>query len=178
MQDISDDCTDMRLLPMNEVLKPLAWLKGTWRTKSPGAGKYPTIQPFRYCEEMSFSSIGQPMLNYSALSWKPDEKTPMHYEVGFLKIIPDTNKVYMLLSHNFGVTTIEEGVVEDKIIELKTTHIGRPTEGTRRPIVLELRRQFALVGDCLEHTLYMATENTKLQEHLRAVYIKKCEADP
>lgn len=131
--------SDMKILPMDQVLKPISWIKGIWRTKNPGIGKFPTIETFKYCEEMSFSSIGQPMFNYSARSWRADEKTPLHYEVGFLKIIPDTNKVYMLLSHNFGVTTIEEGVFEDKIIKLKTTQIARPTEGTRRPIVLEVQ---------------------------------------
>ncbi|KAK9304346.1 hypothetical protein QLX08_004320 [Tetragonisca angustula] len=177
MQDISDDNTDenMKILPMNEVLKPISWLKGIWRTKNPGIGKFPTIKTFKYCEEMSFSSIGQPMFNYSARSWRADERTPLHYEVGFLKIIPDTNKVYMLLSHNIGVTTIEEGVFEDKVIKLKTTQIARPSEGTKPPIVLELHRKFELIGDCLHHTLCMATENTELQEHLYAVYVKKCE---
>ncbi|CAD1472908.1 unnamed protein product, partial [Heterotrigona itama] len=129
----------MKMLPMNEVLKPISWLKGIWRTKDPGIGKFSTIETFKYCEEMSFSSIGQPMFNYSARSWRADEKTPLHYEVGFLKIIPDTNKIYMLLSHNFGVTTIEEGVFKDKVIKLKSTQIARPIEGTKRPIVLESR---------------------------------------
>lgn len=129
---------DMQRLPMHEAIKSLAWIKGKWKTKSPGTGKFPTIETFSYCEEMSFTSIGQPMLNYAAKSWNSETKKPLHYEVGFLKIIPDTNKVFMLLSHNFGVTTIEEGTVEDQTIKLKTTHIARPKEGTRRPIVLEV----------------------------------------
>ncbi|XP_017754463.1 PREDICTED: THAP domain-containing protein 4-like [Eufriesea mexicana] len=166
----------MKELPMHEVIKPLAWLKGIWKTKDPGVGKFPTIKSFTYCEEMTFTSIGQPMLNYVAKSWNIDTGNPMHYEVGFLKIIPNTNIIQLLLSHNFGVTTVEEGVIKDKIIELKATNIGRPTDGIKSPAVIELRRQFELIGDYLHHTLYMATENTpKLQEHLHAVYVKKNE---
>lgn len=40
----------------------------------------------------------------------------------------------------------------------------------------QLQRQFERVGDCLHHTLYMATENTpEIQEHLCATYVKECE---
>ncbi|XP_076750151.1 peroxynitrite isomerase THAP4 isoform X1 [Xylocopa sonorina] len=176
MQSTSNINRDMKQLAIHEVVKPLAWLRGTWRTKSPGAGKFPTIKPFAYCEEVIFSSIGQPMLNYSARSWNADTKKPMHYEVGFLKVVPNTKKVHLLLSHNFGVTTIEEGVFEDKLVKLKTTHVARPTESQTQSRVIELQRNFELVGDCLQHTLYMATETTpELQEHLRATYVKYSE---
>ncbi|XP_017793588.1 PREDICTED: UPF0678 fatty acid-binding protein-like protein MSMEG_6574/MSMEI_6396 [Habropoda laboriosa] len=165
----------MKKLPMHAALKPLAWIKGIWKTKNPGVGKYPTIKSFQYCERTTFGSIGQPMLTYSARSWYADTKDPIHYEVGFLKIMPDTNRVQMLLSHNRGFTTIEEGVFENKIIKLKTIYIGKPTEGTRPPAITELRRQFELVGDCLQHTLCMATENTpEVQEHLLATYVREC----
>lgn len=128
----------MNRLPMHEAIRPLVWLKGTWKTDGLGAGKFPMIKPFNYCEEITFTSIGQPMLNYSARSWNPNTEKPMHFEVGFLKIIPSTNKVYLLLSHNFGVTTIEEGIIEDKSIKLKTTSISRPMEGAKPPAVLEV----------------------------------------
>ncbi|XP_053971661.1 peroxynitrite isomerase 2-like [Hylaeus volcanicus] len=166
---------DMNRLPMHEALKPLAWLMGTWQTESTGFGKYPTIKPFTYCEEITFESVGQPMLNYTARSWHSETKNPLHFEVGFLRIIPDTNKVCLMLSHNFGVTTIEEGVVNGTLIKLKTTSIERPTEGGKPTIVTELQREFQLLGDSLQHKLYMATSKTpELQEHLCAKYIKKC----
>ncbi|KZC14018.1 THAP domain-containing protein 4 [Dufourea novaeangliae] len=161
---------------MHEALKPISWLKGLWKTKNVGLGKYPTIKSFEYCEEMSFRSIGQPMLNYTARSWYADSKKPIHYEVGFLKIIPDTNKVYLLLSHNRGYITIEEGTIENEIIKLKTASLRIPKEGTTSPQTTELQREFRLVGDCLQHTLCMATTTTpELQEHLCATYIKECE---
>lgn len=129
----------MNKLPIHEVLKPLVWLKGTWITENTGFGKFPTIKPFTYCEEIIFESIGQPMLTYTARSWHSETKNPLHYEVGFLRIIPDTNKVCLMLSHNFGVTTIEEGVVDDTVIKLKTTSIQRPTKGSKPTIVTEVK---------------------------------------
>lgn len=164
----------MNRLPMHEAIRSLAWLEGTWRTESTGRGKFPTIKPFNYCEEIQFTSIGQPMLNYVAQSWHPEAKRPMHREVGFLKIIPGTNKVSLVLSHNFGLTSIEEGVVEDKTVNLKSTNIVRQTEGTKPPAVTKLQREFRLVGDRLEQVVHMATTTTsEITEHLHATYIKQ-----
>lgn len=166
----------MNRLPMHEALKSIAWLEGTWRTETVGFGKFPTIKPFNYCEEISFASIGQPMFNYTAQSWHPEAKRPMHREVGFLKVIPGTNKVSLILSHNFGLTTIEEGIIGDKVLNLKTTGILRQTEGTKPPAVTELQREFTLVGNCLQQVLCMATANTpEATEHLRVTYIKESE---
>lgn len=187
----------MMRLPMHEALKPIAWLEGIWKTEPAGRGIYPTITPFNYCEELNFSSIGQPMFNYTAQSWHADGGKPLHRETGLLKIIPGTTKVSFLLAHNFGVTTIEEGEIGDKIINFKTTNVSRPTEGTKMPCVLEvclfnnfvpsspfyfiitfqqLRREFRLIGDRLQHILSMATSTTpEITEHLRATYVKQCD---
>ena len=68
--------------PMPSLIEPLSWLLGTWRCEFDGKGEYPTIKPFNYCEELSFTNVGQPMLNYSSMSWHPQLKFPMHQETG------------------------------------------------------------------------------------------------
>jgi len=141
--------------------------------ETPAEGRFPTIKPFAYLDEIKFTSIGQPMLNYEAQSWHAERKNPMHREVGFLKIIPETNKVALVLSHNFGLATVEEGTVLDREIQLRSTSIARMMEGSKEPTVTELKREFRLVGDCLEHVVYMATSATTLSEHLRARYVKQ-----
>lgn len=129
---------DMNILPMHNALKPLAWLEGIWHIENVGFGKFPTIMPFRYCEELIFASVGQPMFNYSAQSWHSEKLNPMHRESGFLRVIPDTNKVMLVLAHNFGLTTIEEGEMEHQAVKLVSTNISRPTTGTKPPAVLEV----------------------------------------
>jgi hypothetical protein len=50
--------------PLHEALKPLAWLIGSWRT-SEGIGCYPTIKDFRYVEQVDFTHVGQPNIQFS-----------------------------------------------------------------------------------------------------------------
>ncbi|XP_006750816.1 THAP domain-containing protein 4 [Leptonychotes weddellii] len=50
---------------MNPVVEPLSWMLGTWLSDPPGAGTFPTLQPFQYLEEVYISHVGQPVLNFS-----------------------------------------------------------------------------------------------------------------
>lgn len=88
-------------LPIHEALKPISWLIGRWVGQN-GVGEYPSISPFAYCEEIEFSSMGQPLLNYTSRTWHAEKKTPMHCESGFLRIKPGTDEVAFMVSHNFG----------------------------------------------------------------------------
>lgn len=89
-------------MPMPKPIEPMAWLIGTWRCENIGAGKYPTVNDFKYGEELTFAYAGKPMLSFSSFSWHPEKKTPMHQESGFLRIKPGTNEVSLLVAHNFG----------------------------------------------------------------------------
>lgn len=157
---------------LHEAVRPLNWLIGKWVSIS-AKGYYPTINPFEYCEEIEFTSIGQPMLNYTAKSWHPVKKTPMHLESGYLRIKPGTNEIAFMVAHNFGLTTLEEGCVEDKEIKMISTQIGRMSF-SKDPGVIGLERSFKLNGDNLEYTLCMETENVGMTEHLRVMYKKEC----
>ena len=128
----------MKPQSMHHALEPVAWLEGVWRTDNAAVGKFPTINSFSYFEEINFSSIGQPMLNYTAQSWHPERKTPMHREVGFLKIVPNTNQVTFTLAHNFGLATIEEGEAKKNEIQLRSTSVSRKLEGSKAPAVLQV----------------------------------------
>jgi len=158
---------------LHEALAPIAWLEGTWRTESHGSGKYPTIKDFSYYEVISFTSLGQPMFNYTAQSFTDsDLKKPMHRETGFLKVTPGTNEVFFILAHNFGLTTIERGEIIGKTINLCSDDIVR-LKGTKTPHVTQTRRSYVLCDNSLEFTLYMGTSNTPSPtEHLHAKYVK------
>lgn len=95
--------------PVHPALQPLEWLRGKWRSLET-EGSYPTIKPFDYQEEIEFIYLGQPMLNYVATSWSRINLKPMHFESGYLRIKPDTKDVSFMIAHNFGITSIEEGI--------------------------------------------------------------------
>lgn len=158
---------------IHEALKPISWLAGRWFTEE-GRGYYPKIPDFKFHDEMEFVCIGQPMFNYTSTSRHPEKQTPMHQERGFLRIKPGTNELAFMVSHNFGLTSLEEGEcnVETKDIVLETLNVARMSF-SKAPHVTKFKRIFKLLSlDALEVTLFMETENTPLTEHLKAVYRK------
>ncbi|RZB40414.1 DUF1794 domain containing protein [Asbolus verrucosus] len=157
--------------PVHEALKPLCWLIGKWKSIKT-EGSYPTIQPFTYRDEIKFESIGQPILNYSSTTWHPEKGNPMHLESGFLRIKPGTNEIAFMVSHNFGLTTLEEGCVCNNELTCKSTQISRMSF-VKDPSVVAIERSFKLIeGGNLEIELLMETVRTPLTRHLRAVYEK------
>lgn len=161
----------MNTLPMHEAVKPLSWLLGKWVATS-AKGHFPTINPFEYSDEIEFTTIGQPMLNYTQRTWHQEKKIPMHLESGFLRIKPGTNSVAFMVAHNFGLTTLEEGTVGDEELTLKSTQISRMSFA-RDPAVIGTERFYKLNGNTLEFIFTMETENVSSKEHLRVVYMKQ-----
>ncbi|VEN46271.1 unnamed protein product [Callosobruchus maculatus] len=160
----------MRPGQIHESLNPLKWLIGTWKSVS-AKGAYPTISPFTYCEEISFESIGQPMLNYTSKSWHPEKGNPMHLESGYLRIFPGS-KISFMVAHNFGLTTLEEGTVQGNTVQLKSKQISRMTHA-KEPAVTEVQRDYKLnENGQLEMVMCMATSKTPMTEHLRVIYEK------
>ncbi len=39
-------------MPFHAALEPLKWLEGSWRCENEGEGEYPTIESFKYGEEV------------------------------------------------------------------------------------------------------------------------------
>lgn len=155
---------------MHPALSPLKFLIGTWKSTS-AKGEFPTIKNFSYDEILTFEEIGQPLLNYTSKS-KIGER-PMHLESGFLRINPGTDEVAFLVSHNFGICSIEEGKVKSTKIELESTSIARLTFA-KQPHVTKLRRTLSLLEDGkLEITTDMATTTVpELKNHLIVLYEK------
>lgn len=116
------------------------------------------------------------MFNFSSISRHPETQKPMHQERGFLRIKPGTHHLAFAVSHNFGISSIEEGSfdMQKKEIVLESNDLLRAQ--AKPPKVLKFRRVLKLLAlDILEVTLEMATENTPLTEHLKAIYNKTSE---
>lgn len=146
-------------------VEPLAFLVGTWRGE--GLGEYPTIEPFRYGEELSFEHVGDDYLTYTQRSWRLDDGSPVHLERGFLRPGAE-GALELTLAHPLGLTEISEGTLDGTSFALATIAggIGRTTTGMA---VTDLSRRYRVDGPTLVYELDMATEDTAMTRHLAAV---------
>ena len=101
-----------------EQLLPISWLIGRW--VGVGTGQYPTIDDFRFGQEVSFSTDGRPFLTYLSRSWMLDDEghrvRPLGTESGFWRPQPG-NRVEVQLAHPTGYAEIWYGSVEITGIE-------------------------------------------------------------
>jgi hypothetical protein len=148
-------------------LEALAPLLGSWTGR--GAGKYPTIQPFEYLEEVVFSHVGKPFLAYAQKTRAVADGKPLHAETGYLRV-PQPGHVELVLAHPTGITEIDVGtyaVTGDVIeIDLSTSAIGLSPTAKE---VTALGRSFRINGDELSYWVQMGAVGQPLQDHLAAV---------
>jgi hypothetical protein len=148
-------------------LEALAPLLGTWAGR--GSGKYPTIQPFEYFEEVVFSHVGKPFLAYAQKTKAVTDGKPLHAETGFLRV-PRPGHVELVLAHPSGITEIEVGtysVTGDRIeVEMSTSSIGLTPTAKE---VTALGRSLRVDGDELSYSVRMGAVGQSLQNHLAAV---------
>lgn len=157
---------------LNPAIEPLSWMLGTWISDTPGEGCYPTIKPFKFMEEIKITHVGQPMLNISCNGSNPETRKPMHRECGFLRIKPGTNKVAFICAQNTGVVEIEEGEVNGQELTLSSHSVAR-ISFAKEPHVQKISRTFRLLKDGkLEQTVFMATDNQPLLQHLHITYTR------
>jgi hypothetical protein len=148
-------------------LAALAPLLGTWSGQ--GAGKYPTIPPFDYLEEVVFAHVGKPFLTYGQKTKAVADGKPLHAETGYLRV-PQPGQVELVLAHPSGITEIEVGTysVTGDLIEMQmsTTAVGLTPSAKE---VTALGRSFRIDGDELSYTVRMGAVGQPLQDHLAAV---------
>ena len=170
---------------LHPQLGPLGGLLGTWEGK--GAGSYPTIEPFRYHEQVHFGHVGKPFLTYQQKTWDEDNGAPLHAEVGYLRVVagavavtdPEPSestesrtlaatplRLEFILAHPTGIAEVEEGTLAEGVLRLATTTVGRTATAKR---VYFLRREFRIDGDELQYDLWMAHADTPETHHLHAV---------
>lgn len=159
-----------------DLLLPVAWLLGRW--VGVGTGQYPTIEDFRFGQEVAFTCDGRPFLTYVSRTWLLDEDgnqtRQSATEAGFLRPGSD-GQVELLLNHPTGFVEIWEGRVQttalehDRItgarMELRTDLVARTD--TAKPYTAG-HRLYGLVDGALLWTFDMAAMGQGLQNHIAA----------
>jgi hypothetical protein len=161
---------------MPQALRPWSWLIGTW--VGVGTGQYPTIEDFRFGQELAFASDGRAFLTYHSRSWLLDDEgrrvRPLAKESGFWRPQED-NRVEVSLAHPTGfaeiwygqleVTGLENAVVTGARVDLRTDVIARTTTAKEYS---QGHRLYGLVEGRLLWTFDMAAVGEPLINHLAA----------
>lgn len=157
-------------------LAPLQWLIGRWI--GVGTGQYPTIEDFRFGQEVSFHTDGRPFLTYWSRSWLLDDEgnrvKPLAIESGFWR--PKANNRFeVTMAHPTGFAEIwlgsieVTGIVDAQITgaraELRTDAVVR-TESAKD--YSAGNRLYGLVDGKLLWTFDMAAVGQPMQNHLSA----------
>ena len=125
-------------------LEALAFLLGRW--EGAGIGGYPTIESFRFGQEISFSHNGKPFLIYTSRTWRLDEEgqigPPLGTESGYWRPRPDS-QVEVMLAHPTGIVEIYLGEITGTRIEMATNVVARTATAKE---VTAGHRLYGLVG--------------------------------
>lgn len=154
-------------VPVHPALGPLAALVGTWRGE--GEGAYPTIQPFRYREEVTFQHDGRPVLAYHQRTWRIDADTPMHTEAGYLRS-PSDGHAELVIAQPTGFTEVATFTVDtsDAAVQLDGDRAPLGRTPSAKPVE-DVRRRLRIEGDVLQLDLWMTFAGHQDTHHLRAV---------
>ena len=153
-------------------LKSLSFLLGRW--EGAGIGGYPTIESFRFGQEISFSHNGKPFLIYTSRTWRLDDEgqigPPLGTESGYWRPRPDS-QLEVMLAHPTGIVEIYLGEITGTRIEMATDVVARTATAKE---VTAGHRLYGLVGagapgeQDLAYAYDMAAMEQELQPHLSA----------
>jgi hypothetical protein len=157
--------------PVHPDVAPLAWLLGTW--VGDGTGRYPTVEPFAYREEVTFAHVGKPFLAYAQRTWHNDDGRPLHAETGFWRL-NGGDRVEVVLAHPTGVVEIEEGRLgadgDTHVIELVATSVACTPSAKK---VTALARRLRSTANEIRYELDLGAVGQPLQVHLQATLRKE-----
>jgi hypothetical protein len=156
-----------------EVVRPLAFLIGTWRGEGAGAVPGGAGPDFPYAEVLTISNDGSPWLTYSTRAVDVFDGDVLHQEHGWIRpqLAADdgTVAVEMVLALPNGIVEVLLGALVEgpsgPHLELASDVIARTPTATN---VSADRRIYAVRGGKLMYAIDLATGEAGLVPHLAA----------
>lgn len=164
-------------MDLPEEILPLSWMLGQW--VGVGTGQYPTIEDFRFGQELSITCDGRPFITLNSRSWILDEEgnrvRPAATETGYFRPLPDNN-FEALFAHPTGYVEVWHGTVT--VAEIEDAKITRASLEMTTDSVMRTQtakeyvggmRLYGLVPDGdLAWTFDMSAMSEPLSNHLAA----------
>jgi hypothetical protein len=138
---------------------PLAFLLGTWR--GAGEGDYPTMDPFRYEEEIEFAELTSDALHYVQRTWSPEDGEPIHVENGVWRT-RESGRLEVTIALP-GAAEVSEGTFEAGAVLLESTSVGRATTGAG---LARTARRYDVDGESLSYDIAIATLDVPVERHV------------
>jgi hypothetical protein len=163
------------------TLTPVHWLLGRW--EGAGVVGYPTIDEYRFGQEIEFWHDGRPFLHYRSQAWLLDDDGNQikvsASETGFWRIItPQTEEeqvqaakeqrgvdLEVLLTHPTGIVEIYTGLVKGNRIDLTTDVVAR-TQTAKEYTAAQ--RMYGMVEGDLLWVMDMAAVGQPMTAHASA----------
>ena len=149
---------------LHPALVPLEFLIGVWRGS--GRGCYPTIEPFEYVEEATYTpGPGKPFIIYRQRTRRAGgEGEPLHSEIGYIRPAAE-GEAELVIAQPTGIVEVHTGDVQDQRLDFRTNVVGRSGTAVE---VSQVARQLEVDGDAMRYRLQMAAVGQPMQVHLQA----------
>ncbi|MFV0534665.1 MAG: FABP family protein [Cumulibacter sp.] len=167
-EELPVDTVDVREGPeIHPQMLALLPLLGVWRGE--GQGDYPTIDGFRYGQEIRFWHDGRPFLGMQTRSWIMDADggfvRPAAREMGFWR--PGSGDDFeVVLAHQSGVVEVFVGTARTTTSWELTTDVVARTASAKE--VNGNHRLYGIVEGDLMYAMDMAAVGQPLQPHISA----------